>query len=636
MNYNNSNIFMYQLDQMLYRMFNELMIVKNSSNITVEFINNMKIHHNEVINICKNFLNYSNYRPLVENTQRIIKYNEKEIEYMNMILNTTPFYISKKREMQNYLKKNYRLTEYMFNNIFNSIKTNNIDLNFIFVLIKLFDGTIKICKNVVKHIIDPRLKNDEILDILNNSNSNLVFAIDTFIKNKDIKTIKDKSNVRNFILVNPLETVKNDNMFFKIITKVKSIKETISNNLYMTWDEFIVLGNNIEIKNLNLYDEKQEAIMVRTGGTTGKPKSVVLTNKNLNEMANQHFLGEYNFNKKDTFLNFLPPFIAYGICCATHMPLVLGLENILIPKFDAKDFPKLMMKYKPNVVFGGPILYEKMMNNKMTKDTDLSNLNVPVSGGDTMNLELEKKINEYFRKNGCYYHIGQGYGMTEVSSSACYSKENAYTGGSVGIPLINNSISIFDPKTTEEKEIGEVGEICIKTETVMSRYLNNNDEYNLVVKQHEDGEIWVHTGDLGYMNKDGNLFVIGRMKRMIVSNGNKIFPSTMENIICQNPNVEGCVVVGAPHAKYRNVPIAHIILKNNSVNKETLIKELNNAVKKELPDYYLPFVYVFRDSYPLTSINKIDYKELEKEMYDFNNKIVVVSQNKGKVLKRGK
>ena len=489
---------------------------------------------------------------------------------------------------------------------------------------------------VLVNIIDPRLKNDEILDILNNSNSNLVFAIDTFIKNKDIKTIKDKSNVRNFILVNPLETVKNDNMFFKIITKVKSIKEIISNNVYMSWDEFIDLGDNIEIKNLNVYDENQEAIMVRTGGTTGKPKSVVLTNKNLNEMANQHFLGEYNFNKKDTFLNFLPPFIAYGICCATHMPLVLGLENILIPKFDAKDFPKLMMKYKPNVVFGGPILYEKMMNNKMTKDTDLSNLNVPVSGGDTMNLELEKKINEYFRKNGCYYHIGQGYGMTEVSSSACYSKENAYTGGSVGIPLINNSISIFDPKTTEEKEIGEVGEICIKTETVMSRYLNNNDEYNLVVKKHEDGDIWVHTGDFGYMNKDGNLFVIGRMKRMIVSNGNKIFPSTMENIICQNPNVEGCVVVGAPHAKYRNVPIAHIILKNNGVNKETLIKELNSAVKKELPDYYLPFVYVFRDSYPLTSINKIDYKELEKEMYDFNNKIVVVSQNKRKVLKRGK
>ena len=489
---------------------------------------------------------------------------------------------------------------------------------------------------VLVNIIDPRLKNDEILDILNNSNSNLVFAIDTFIKNKDIKTIKDKSNVRNFILVNPLETVKNDNMFFKIITKVKSIKDIIFNNVYMSWDEFIDLGDNIEIKNLNVYDENQEAIMVRTGGTTGKPKSVVLTNKNLNEMANQHFLGEYNFNKKDTFLNFLPPFIAYGICCATHMPLVLGLENILIPKFDAKDFPKLMMKYKPNVVFGGPILYEKMMNNKMTKDTDLSNLNVPVSGGDTMNLELEKKINEYFRKNGCYHYIGQGYGMTEVASSACYSKENAYTGGSVGIPLINNSISIFDPKTTEEKEIGEVGEICIKTETVMSRYLNNNDEYNLVVKKHEDGDIWVHTGDLGYMNKDGNLFVIGRMKRMIVSNGNKIFPSTMENIICQNPNVEGCVVVGAPHAKYRNVPISHIILKNNGVNKETLIKELNSAVKKELPDYYLPFVYVFRDSYPLTSINKIDYKELEKEMYNFNNKIVVVSQNKRKVLKRGK
>ena len=484
----------------------------------------------------------------------------------------------------------------------------------------------------VANIIDPRLKTDEIIEIVNNNKSKLVISIDSFMNKKNILNIKKNSNIENIVLVNPLETLKNNKLISFAISCKEKINYHLSSKSFIRWSYFIDNGRNVTLSDIPKYAEEKDAIMVRTGGTTGKPKIVVLSNKNLNEMANQHFLGEYNFNKKDLFLNFLPPFIAYGICGATHMPLVLGLENILIPKFDAKDFPKLMKKYKPNVVFGGPILYEKMMNSKKTKNIDLSSLRVPVSGGDTMNIELENKINKYFEDNNCYHTIGQGYGMTEVSSSACYSKESSYVEGSVGIPLINNSISIFDADTMEEKMINEEGEVCIKTDTMMSGYFNNEIENNNVIKTHEDGSTWVHTGDIGKMNSNGNLFVIGRMKRMIVSNGSKIFPISIESIICKNPYVESCVVVGAEHKALRHVPVAHIVLNDNNIDKEKLIDELNSEIKKELPDYYLPFIYVFRRNMPLTSIDKIDYKMLEQEKYSFKNRIVESDTKKEKRL----
>ena len=484
----------------------------------------------------------------------------------------------------------------------------------------------------VANIIDPRLKTDEIIDIVNNNKSKLVISIDSFMNKKNILNIKKNSNIENIVLVNPLETLKNNKLISFAISCKEKINYHLSNKNFIRWSDFVNNGRNVTLSDIPKYAEEKDAIMVRTGGTTGKPKIVVLSNKNLNEMVNQHFLGEYNFNKKDLFLNFLPPFIAYGICGATHMPLVLGLENILIPKFDAKDFPKLMKKYKPNVVFGGPILYEKMMNSKKTKNVDLSSLRVPVSGGDTMNIELENKINKYFEDNNCYHTIGQGYGMTEVSSSACYSKESSYVEGSVGIPLINNSISIFDADTMDEKLFEEEGEVCIKTDTMMSRYFNNEIENNNVIKIHEDGSTWVHTGDIGKMNSNGNLFVIGRMKRMIVSNGSKIFPISIESIICKNPYVESCVVVGAEHKTLRHVPVAHIVLNDNNIDKEKLIDELNFEIKKELPDYYLPFIYVFRRNMPLTSIDKIDYKMLEQEKYSFKNRIVESDTKKEKRL----
>ena len=486
----------------------------------------------------------------------------------------------------------------------------------------------------IANMVDPRLKEEEIIEILKDTKSNNLISIDTFLNSRKIDYIRKNVQLKNIVLLNPMESLKKHRILKLLVNLKQKIRINYKKYGIISWKNFLNFGRDVELNNLPILCEKDAAVMVRTGGTTGKPKTVILSNKNLNEMANQHALGEYNFEKGDIFLDFLPPFIAYGVCGAMHMPLVLGLNLRLIPKFDAKIFPQLMLKYRPNVVFGGPILYEKMMIDKKTKSVDLSNLKVPVSGGDTMNIELEQKVNNYFQNNNCNHHVGQGYGMTEVSSSACYSKEEAYCEGSVGIPLINNSIAIFDVDTMEEKQYGEEGEICIKTDTMMKGYLDNDLEYQKVIKVHEDGTTWVHTGDIGKMNSSGNLFVVGRIKRIIVSDGSKIFPTEVENIINKHNEVLSSTVVGAKHKEYRSVPVAHIVLKEKNVDLNKLVSDINMEIREKLPNYYLPYTYIFRNEIPLTSINKVDYKTLENETYSFKDKIVDETKIKKRVKRR--
>ena len=213
--------------------------------------------------------------------------------------------------------------------------------------------------------------------------------------------------------------------------------------------------------------------------------------------------------------------------------------------------------------------------------------------------------------------------MTEISSSGVYSKEIATKPSSVGIPLIRNNVSVFDVDTMTEKNTNEEGEICFQTKTMMAGYLNNPEETSKVIKKHDDGTIWIHTGDIGKIDTDGNIYIKGRIKRMIVSNGSKIFPSVIENIIDKNENVVRSAVVGMFDEKVRKIPVAHIILKDNLTSEEIeiCISDIIKSIKQELPDFYLPATFIIRNEMPLTSINKIDFKKLEEEIYPIDNLI---------------
>lgn len=482
----------------------------------------------------------------------------------------------------------------------------------------------------VSNCIDPRLKEDGFIKNIKSTNSKVVVSLD--MCNPVIDNVKEELGLTNVITVSPLESAP---LPIKLIGK---LNEKNSKFDTMSWKEFLQNGKDFDGKLDCEFKSDAPVTVVHTGGTTGDPKGVLLTNENFNNMALTQEISNFDLSAGDSFLTFLPPFIAYCLVNAIHDPLYLGFRNVLVPMFDPKDFPKLMKKYKPNHVLSGPILWDFFIKSKLIKKEDLSYFKSPISGGDVLNPELEKQVNAFFKEHGSKYNIVQGYGMTEVSAAAIYSKPNAYKLSSVGIPYIKNNIAIINPDTLCEVGYGEEGEICIATPTMMLGYLNNPDETNKVIEYMDDGQRWIHTGDIGKIDEDGNLFVLGRMKRLIVRNGNKIFPSTIEEEIMKTGLVESCAVVQMNNDAERHVPVAHIVLKSEMIgNEEEIVQKLDEYISKHLPEFNVPFKYIFRDFLPLTNINKVDFKNLEKESESYqklDNRIVYQYKEDVKINKK--
>lgn len=462
--------------------------------------------------------------------------------------------------------------------------------------------------------IDPRVKSDRYKEIIKETNSKYIIAID--LCRPVIEEFIQDSPLSKAILVSPLESLP---LPVKIISNIKNKNSSrTKNDKIIYWPEFIKLGAHYQGVIDCEYEEDMPVVIVHTGGTTGTPKGVILTNENFNTMAITQEISGFDSKEKDRFLTFLPPFIAYCLVNAIHDPLYLGFENYLVPKFDAKDFPSLMYKYKPNHVLAGPILWDYFIKDSKIAHEDLSYLKSPISGGDVLNIELEKSINEFFKSHNCNIPIASGYGLTEVSAAAIYSKPSAYKIGHVGIPYIKNNVSILDPNTNEELPYGCEGEICIATPTMMKEYYNNESATSDIIKVDADGLRWIHTGDLGTIDSDGSIKVNGRMKRLIVRNGNKIFPSTVEDIIRQNKLITGISIVSMPDEKERHVPIAYLTIDDNSIgHEEEIVNSIESTIKEKLPDFNIPVKYIFKSSLPLTNINKIDFKELEEESLEY-------------------
>ena len=462
----------------------------------------------------------------------------------------------------------------------------------------------------VFNAIDPRFTYDEFKTKILETNSKYFFGIN--MSTSKIVSHIDDLGLKNVIEISPVESSKN--FFIKTIVKLSNKK-----NNSTKWVDFISAGENY-VGNIDCeYDADLPVVIVYTGGTTGIPKGVMLTNKSLITMSyNNEVSIDYDYKKGETMLNFLPPFSAYSIVNAMHDPLSYGFRLIMVPMFKPSDFPKLMQKYKPNHVLSGPILWDIMMKDKKCDKMDLSFLKSPVSGGDSMTEEFEQKLNVYLFSHGCKHKIQQGYGMSEVSAAATYSTDKSYTSGSVGIPYFKNNISVFDSDTGLEKPTGEIGEIRISTPTLMKGYNNNKTATDEIVTKDIDGNKWISTGDMGYLDSNGHVFIKGRIKRLIVRNGNKIFPINIENIILSINGVQNCAVVSLPDLKEKNVPIAYIVpTDQENLDYNSIVNSIKVNIAKSMPDYNIPAKFIFTNELPLTDMAKINFKELERDALQY-------------------
>lgn len=467
--------------------------------------------------------------------------------------------------------------------------------------------------------LDPRIGNNGIKNHINENDSKYLITLDV-LNSKLNEFINDTTidSIIEFSIGESLPKIKKILLSLKTKGKIESL-----NFKGKVYDESYILNtsiNNEEIK--SDYNNNLVSCIVYTGGTTGEPKAVMLSNRNFVAMAVQYSKLNVDMKRKDTFLSIIPPFFPYGICVSTYVPIALGLETIIIPKFDISMFSKLMMDYKPNHITGVPRYWEEFMKYIGNKNIDLSFIKSAGCGGDGMNAELERKMNVFLKKHNSSSKVMKGYGMTEVSAAAVTCTSNCNDIGSVGIPLICNTVSTFDIDTGKETSYLEdkVGEVCITGPCTMVGYRNNDEETNKLIKIHDDGLRWVHTGDCGRIDKDGKLYIEGRYKRIILRRGQTIYPNSIEDIIMQSGYVESVAVVAMNHPDLVNVPVVCVKVKDEYKDCFDIIKDnMQKMCMNNLPEYSLPYEYRMLDSMPYTNVGKIDFKSLEDMVNNKNN-----------------
>lgn len=479
----------------------------------------------------------------------------------------------------------------------------------------------------IANMVDPRTSAEGIHKYIDEAKSDKVIIVDSYY-NK-VKSLSENGTVKQIIAVSPAESLPLGlNFGYKAKEFIESLKDSSKKNIFnehtMDWKQFISNGKSYREKTEVKYIQNRPLVIEHTGGTTGKPKGVVLSNENINSVALQSVLTGIDMQRKHNWLDIMPTFIAYGVGMGLHLPLTIGMETVLIPQFDPQKFDELLVKHKPIHMVGVPSYWGTIIKSKKLAKKDLSYIIAPTVGGDAMDITLEQQANEFLKEHNCSSKVVKGYGMTEVTGGVSGTVEENNEIGSVGIPFVKTTISVFEPDSEDELGYNEDGEICITGPNTMLGYFENEEATNAILKRHADGKMWIHTGDIGHITENGSLYIVDRIKRMLIRyDGFKVFPSIIQNVIGSHKAVEACKVVAIADNEHSQgkLPKAHIVLKDGfKPYQEQIMLEIQKLCAEQLPEYVQPVDYKFRDELPLTPVGKIDYLSLEAEDSHIKNK----------------
>lgn len=466
--------------------------------------------------------------------------------------------------------------------------------------------------------IDPRLDKKSVARMIKNSGSKVLICIDVAFPLIDAILTDIK---QEHIVVQSAGTSLPPLKKFALKLAVNSNVPYGKANI-MSWDDFMD-NSKFGAAHEAEYDGDATVAICYTGGTTGFPKGVMLTNDSVNAVGFSFLHAGIIYKPNTRFLGIMPIFSSYGLVCGIHMPMIMQQELALIPRFSPVKMGEYIKKFKPQHMIATPAFYEILIDSEEMKGFDLSFMLTLGSGGDSMNAGLEDKLNEFMRTHNLRYPLAQGYGMSEVSAAATFCVNDRYKRGSVGIPCITTTIGIFDPETGEELGYNEPGEVCISGPSVMKGYYNNKEETDHVLRKHADGKIWVHSGDIGTVDEDGFVYIQGRVKRMITRfDGHKVFPITIESFIAEHEAVHSCSVIGVNDRERLQGQYPMAVIELNSgidvSRRDEICREIYAKCQEHLEQRGKPVAVVCIDEIPLTGMGKNDYRKLEKEYKYFD------------------
>ena len=463
----------------------------------------------------------------------------------------------------------------------------------------------------VCNMIHPLSAEKEIEFYLNASHSVTAITLDQFYHK--FENIRQNTGIVNIIIASVKDELSKPVRAGYMLTEGRKIRKIPKDAPVIRWREFMAMSRHC------FYNYKVErksddpAVILYSGGTTGTTKGIVLTNKNFNALGQQVIATNPMFRPGAKMLAAMPVFHGFGLGVCIHTMLSQGGRCILVPRFTAKSYAKLIVKYRCNFIAGVPTLYEALLRLSTMDGADLSCLKGVFSGGDSLSIELKKKLDKFLYDHKATIQVREGYGTTETVTACCLTPPTMFKEGSIGIPFPDTYIKIVEPGTDRELPYGEEGEILLAGPTVMREYMDNPEETAQTLRTHADGMTWVYTGDLGCMDDEGFVYFKGRAKRMIVTSGYNVYPGQIENILDAHEYVQMSCVIGVPDPYKMQKVKAFVKLSPDAPKSEETKQELLNYCRKHIAKYAMPYDIEFRDELPKTLVGKVAYRVLEEE-----------------------
>ena len=466
--------------------------------------------------------------------------------------------------------------------------------------------------SAVPAMIHPLSAPGEIAFYIKNSDSKAIVVVDMFY-DKVVEALKEINHPVKIIVAKIQDELPIPlNILYPLTLKKKPPEVKTKDNTIL-WKDFISGGKSgVELpKEYSGWNDT--GVILFSGGTTGTSKGIQLTNLNLNALSMQTAAASGFSMEGMRMLSVMPLFHGFGLGVGIHTPLIYGATCILVPQFSVKTYAKLIRKKKPNVLPGVPTLFEALLRTEGLEGFDMSFIRGVFCGGDSLSVELKKKVDAFLKEHNAKVQIREGYGTTECVTASCLTPRDFFREGSIGIPYPDVFYQIVNPDNDAELPPDTEGEICIYGPTVMKGYVNNAAETASTLRTHSDGRVWLHTGDLGTMDKDGFIYFKQRLKRLIIVSGYNVYPSQVENVIDAHPDVLYSCAIGVPDPYKMHKVKAYVVLRPSAQPSDEIRQQILENCKKNISKYAIPYEIEFRTELPKTLVGKIAYRVLEEE-----------------------
>ncbi len=479
----------------------------------------------------------------------------------------------------------------------------------------------------IANMIHPLSAQNEITFYLNLSRSKMILTVDLFAEK--VKTAIAQSDHPVTLLIARMQDELPALMGAVFtLTKGRKVLKYPDGPGQLLWRKFVAGGRAEDAAKAD-FDPKRTAVILYSGGTSGTPKGICLSDLNMNALGMQcRSQIREHFGTGITMLSCMPMFHGFGLGVNIHTVLMYGAQCLLMPNFSLKNYAKMLAKKRPNYIAGVPTIYEALLHMPMLDGVKLDCLKGAFCGGDSLSVELKKKVDAFLHEHGASIQVQEGYGLTECVTASCLTPPDDYREGSIGLPYPDTLYDIVKPGTCERLPRGQEGEIILSGPTVMLGYLDNPEETGKTLRTLEDGRIWLFTGDLGRMDEDGFVYFSQRIKRMIITNGYNVYPGRLENVIDGNPHVAYSCVIGVRDARRGQKVRAYVVPQdqelaqmqcdadgNISEDEHTaaLQEEILKELKLHVAGYAIPREFVFRKELPKTLVGKVAFRLLEEE-----------------------